>query len=198
MLPKNTLYQGNRESAPGRRFRTNIQPSQGGNFTAGQTITINIPTRANTLLIPSESTLNFGVTFTAGADAVANARWDSAGSHHIIQRIRTYHGSNLLEDIDAYGVLAKVLMDYSAPEDFIKGKGSMMIGTRQDYAVTDLSLCQSVNTGAFVVPTATGLGSGAINANATSAVGYYNLNLISILGSLSAQKYLPLFAMTSA
>ena len=192
MLPKNTLYQGKKESAPGRRYRTNIQPQSGSSFTPGQTVTINIPTRANTLLIPSESTLNFGVAFTAGATAVANGRWDSCGAHGIIQRVRVYHGSNLLEDIDAYGVLAKVLMDYSAPEDFIKGKGSMMLGTRQDYAVTGTTVVQSVNTGAFIDA------DGAINANATGDLVYYNLNLISILGSLSAQKYLPLFAMTSA
>lgn len=194
MLPVNCSYQGKKESAAGRRYRTNIQPQSGSSFTAGQTITINIPTRANTLLIPSESTLNVGIQFTnsSAGTAVANARWESCGAHSIVSRIRTYHGSNLLEDIDAYGVLAKVLMDYVAPEDFIKGKGSMMIGTRQDYAVTAGTTVQSVNTGAFIDE------DGAIAASSSSTLTYYNLNLISILGSLSATKYLPLFAMTAA
>lgn len=197
MIPKNALYTGKKESAAGRRYRTNIQPQSGSTFTAGQTITINIPTRANTLLIPSESTLNFGLQLmNTGATAVANCRWESCGAHAIIQRIRVYHGSNLLEDIDAYNVLAKVLMDYTAPEDFVKGKGSMMIGTRQDYAVTSGTVVQSVNTGALIGDGAVANGTGTPGVPATPL--YYNLNLISILGSLSASKYLPLFAATAA
>lgn len=185
MIPKNALYQGKKESAPGRRYRTNIQPQSGSSFTAGQTITINIPTRANTLLIPSESTLNFNTTVTSTANQL---RLESCGAHAFIQRIRVYHGSNLLEDIDAYGVLSKVLMDYVAPEDMIHGKGNILMGTRAGYWVTGATVgtdCEAlpVNSGAIIT---------------TAQVQTYNLNLISILGSLSAAKYLPLFAMTSA
>ena len=62
MIPSNLKYQSKVESASARRYRTNIQP-QGGSGSAtsgyggGTTITINIPTRNNTALIPSESTL---------------------------------------------------------------------------------------------------------------------------------------------
>jgi len=185
MLPVNCSYQGKKESAAGRRYRTNIQPQSGSSFTAGQTITINIPTRANTLLIPSESTLNFNTTVTSTANQL---RMESCGAHAFIQRIRVYHGSNLLEDIDAYGVLAKVLMDYVAPEDMIHGKGTILMGTRAGYWITGAT----VGTDTEALP----VNSGAILTTAQTAT--FNLNLISILGSLSATKYLPLFAMTAA
>ena len=188
MIPTNALYQGKKESAAGRRYRTNIQPQSGSTFTEGQTITINIPTRANTLLIPSESTLNFNIAVTSAATAI---RLESCGAHAFIQRLRVYHGSNLLEDIDNYGVLAKVLMDYTAPEDMIHGKGSMLIGTRSEYYVAD-------GTGATpaIAGNAYPVNSGALMTSTT--VTPFNLNLISVLGSLSASKYLPLFAMTAA
>lgn len=197
MIPTNALYQGKKESAAGRRYRTNIQPQSGSSFSGGQTITINIPTRANTLLIPSESTLNFSVALTTGA-AVTGIRWESCGAHGMIQRIRVYHGSNLLEDIDNYNMLAKVLYDYTAPEDMIRGKGSMLQGTRNDYiaaatgaiaAATTMAVTP-VNSGALVVPT------GAIN-NTTGPISFYSLNLVSLLGTLSATKYLPLFSATA-
>lgn len=194
MLPKQTLYTGKKESSPARRYRSNIQPSQGGNFGPGQTITINIPTSPNVALIASESTLNFGVTFTNSSTgtAVANARWESCGAHALISRIRLFSGSNLLEDCDSYNVLAKVLMDHQVSEDWVKGKGSMMIGTRQDSAVTVDAVVQSVNTGALINTT------GAIGLSSTSTIQYYNLNLISLIGSLSAQKYFPLWACTGS
>lgn len=188
MIPTNALYQGKKESAAGRRYRTNIQPQSGSEFTAGQTITINIPTRANTLLIPSESTLNFNTTVTSTSAAL---RLESCGAHAFIQRIRVYHGSNLLEDIDAYGVLAKVLMDYTAPEDMIHGKGTMLMGTRSDYYLND-----GTGTTPNIAGTVFPVNSGSLITTATAAT--FNLNLISILGSLSATKYLPLFAMTAA
>lgn len=188
MIPKNALYTGKKESAPGRRYRTNIQPQSGSSFTAGQTITVNIPTRANTLLIPSESTLNFALSLTSAATQI---RLESCGAHAIIQRIRVYHGSNLLEDIDNYNVLAKVLMDYTAPEDMIHGKGTMIMGTRSEYWVAD-----GTGTTPAITGSAYPVNSGATMATATAT--NFNLNLISLLGSLSASKYLPLFAATAA
>ena len=100
MLPNNLKYGSKIESAYARSLRSNIQP-QGttGPYNLGETITINIPTRAGLCLVPSESYLKFNVNITSGT--ANNAfRWDSCGAHGLIQRIRVYHGSNLLQDID--------------------------------------------------------------------------------------------------
>ena len=57
MLPKNKLvYDSKVESSAARSYRANIQPQNvTGTYNANDTITINIPTRANLLLIPEES-----------------------------------------------------------------------------------------------------------------------------------------------
>jgi hypothetical protein len=70
MIPANLVYNGKVESSPARRFRTNIQPQNGtGPYLGGNTVIINIPTQANTFLIPSESYLKFTLSAVLGAAA---------------------------------------------------------------------------------------------------------------------------------
>ena len=131
MLPKNLKYGNKIESAPAKSYRTNIQPQNGtGPYSLGDTITINIPTRANLVLATTESVLKFNLTLKAGAASAF--RWDSCGAHGNIQRIRFWHGSNLLEDIDNYGLLAKMLFDLQVPSDASYGKFNITSGTRND------------------------------------------------------------------
>ena len=60
MLPKNLKYGSKIESAYARSMRSNIQPQNGtGNYNPGDTIIINIPTRAGLCLVPPESYLKF-------------------------------------------------------------------------------------------------------------------------------------------
>lgn len=215
MLPQNALYSRKKESAAGRRYRTSIQPQQGsGIYYGGNTITINIPTAPNVLMIPSESVFNFTINGTnSTGNSLAYIRWDSCGSQGIIQRIRVYHGSSLLEDIDNYGQLAKILYDYQVPTDAAFGRHSITGGTRSDalvlpayatgdfpstYAAADMPAAvnrlQSVkyqNSGASLIPSSSLANNGTFTKN-------YSLNLISLVGSLNSNKYLPLFAMSSA
>ena len=133
MLPKNLAYGSKVESASARSYRTNIQPQNGtGNYNAGDTIIINIPTRNNLVYVPCESYLKFTHTVTAGGADVNYARFDSCGAHGLIQRIRVFHGSNLLSDIDNYGLLSKVLFDLQVPTDSAHGKFNILAGTRSD------------------------------------------------------------------
>jgi hypothetical protein len=216
MLPTNALFTRKKESASGRRFRTSIQPQQGsGNYVGSNTITINIPTQANQLLIPSESTFNFSLSGTNSSGNTMNyLRWDSCGAHGIIQRCRVYHGSSLLEDIDNYGQLAKMLFDYQVPQDAASGRHSVAGGTRSDYyalpqtiaadfgaddTLTRAEIVAGVNRLAPVRPSNSGalIASSVATAGAISAKNY-SINLISLVGSLAGGKYLPLFAMTAA
>jgi hypothetical protein len=137
MLPKNKLVYGlNVESSAARSYRSNIQPMNGtGTYKEGDTITLNIPTRNNLVLVPEESVLKFTLTYTAGA-ASDIIRLDSCGAHGVIDRIRVWHGSNLLEDITAYGVLAKMMLDLQVSSDATYGKHSILSGTRNDLVVT--------------------------------------------------------------
>ena len=117
MLPKTLKYGSKIESAYARSMRSNIQPQNGtSGYNLGDTIIVNIPTRNNLVLVPSESYLKFNVAITNGT--ASNAfRWDSCGAHGLIQRVRVFHGSNLIQDIDNYGMLAKMLFDLQMPTD---------------------------------------------------------------------------------
>jgi hypothetical protein len=95
MIPSNLRYASKTESAPGRRFLTQIQPQGSTTFGQGETITINLPTRANTCLIPSESYLKGTLNLVVGTATTATTL-ESCGFHGLIQRVRVFHGSNLL------------------------------------------------------------------------------------------------------
>lgn len=198
MIPANLVYNGKIESSPARRYKTNIQPQQGtGTYTGGNTITINIPCNANTFLIPSESYLKFTLAATIGASDASFNVLDSHGAQAVIQRLRVYHGSSLLQDIDNYSDLAKILFDYQAALDTTQGRLSITSGTSADYVGTlngaagtaTISNVKAVNKGATI---------GTLTASGTRTIGTYCINLLSVVGALAGNKYLPLhFAQAS-
>lgn len=209
MLPKTLKYGTKIESAVARSSRVNIQPQSGSTYAGNDVITINIPTRNNLVLVPTESYLKFDITMTSGA--ADNAfRWDSCGAHGILQRVRVFHGSNLLEDIDNYGMLAKMLFDLQQSTDGCYGKQNILAGTRNDVvaqmpttAYADFAALASksisvfnANSGDRLLPAA---GTNALIAAAgLTQKNTYCLNLISLVGSLCSNSYIPLFALSSA
>jgi hypothetical protein len=105
-----------------------------------------------------------------------------------------FHGSNLLEDIDNYGQMAKIMYDYQAPEDAVKGRFAITSGTNEDYsgvgvAAAALANVRSVNRGRAT---------GALATTAGGTVFPFSINLISMVGALAGEKYLPLWEMTAA
>lgn len=202
MLPQNLKYQPKVESASARRYRTNIQPQTGTTFNGGETIIINIPTRNNTALIASESVLKFTLNVTLAASTVV-AALDSCGLHGLFNRIRVFHGSNLLSDIQNYGDLAKILYDFQMPLDAVQGRYSATSGTTSDYAgglLTAVSGTVANGDALVVKPVNRGrnLASGTVAgvSGANTIVG--SINLISLVGALAGGKYLPLWEMTAA
>lgn len=205
MLPKNLKYGSKVESAMARSYRSNVQPQNGtGAYNLGDTVIFNIPTRANLVMVPTESYLKFNLmALTATADTAI--RFDSCGAHGLIQRIRIFHGSNLLEDIDNYGLLAKMLFDIQVSTDATYGKFNVLAGTRNDLSVKLAGAIGDVILAPWAV---TQTNSGELirrdNLNPLLAdtnvtgVNTYCLNLVSLIGSLCSNNYLPLFGMTSA
>jgi hypothetical protein len=86
MIPKNLKYGSKVESAPARSIRSNIQPQVGTQFGLNEVIQINIPTRQNLVMVPTESYLKFRFRATSGANNNV-FRWDSGGAHGLIQRV---------------------------------------------------------------------------------------------------------------
>lgn len=195
MLPQNLKYQPKVESAPARRYRTNIQPQTGSSFSSNQTIIINIPTRNNTALIASESVLKGTISFTPSA-AAPIAALESCGHHGWINRLRVFHGSNLLQDIQEYHQLAKILYDFQMPLDSAQGRYSITSGTTNEYtaAAADASGCIAVKP----VNRGRNYSSGTPAGVSTLQTDVFSINLISLVGALAGGKYLPLWEMTAA
>ena len=199
MIPKNLRYQNKKPSAYARNYTTHIQPQNGtGDYGGGETIIINIPTNQNIVMSGSESVLKFDLTVTNGAAANAYVRLDRAGAHGCIQRLRLYHGSQLIEDIDNYGELVADMMSLQQSGDAAKGKMNVMAGLSSEY-ITDSTTKQTfpVFSGERLMDSAQSTPFADIQANLGTKVRTYTINLMSIVGSLS-DKYIPLFAMTSA
>jgi hypothetical protein len=186
MIPANLKFQSKVESAPARRYLTSIQPQGGSTFSPNDTITINIPTRNNTALIPSESYLRGTLSLSCSTANATAATFESAGVHGFIQRIRVFHGSNLLEDIDNYAQLAKILYDFQASDDTVKGRLAVTSATNPQYNVTSGTIVRGVNRGA----------TSGVTTTATTVP--FAINLVSMVGALAGEKYLPLWEMTAA
>lgn len=207
MIPTKLRYGSKVDSAPARSYKTNVQPQNGiGPYGAGSVIYLNIPTRSNLFMASTENYFRFDFTCKNTSGAAATARWDSCGAHGLIQRIRVFHGSNLLEDIDNYGLLAKMLFDTQVHTDSTYGKMNILAGTRNDLNVSIPALAIAVpgtsnaTTANYASATQANSGEliGSLANNASSTKRTYCLNLISIIGSLCSDKYFPLFACTSA
>ncbi len=199
MLPKNLHYQNKVESASARAYTSAIPPQNGtGKYTANNTITINIPTSPNTVLVPSECFLKFSLDdITAGVAASSYVRLDKAGAHGVIQRLRVTHGSQELENLDNYGPWVGELMALQHSTDTITGKLNILAGLNASY----LHNATTKETfPALVGDRLVGYGADAAAAFPIAAVApskTYCINLMSLVGSLSPQ-YIPLFEMTSA
>ena len=227
MLPKTLKYGSKVESAPARSYRSNIAPQNGsGPYNLGDTVIINIPTRQNLVMSSADSYLKFQIQQITCSANGSGFRWDSCGAHGLIQRIRIFHGSNLLEDIDNYGLLTKMLFDIQQPTDSAYGKLNLLAGTRSDLVVSlpTHTACNSVDNVAANINTAvngcfstldsakcsasqvnsgdalrvSGGNASVIANNGVTGVQTYCLNLTSLVGSLCSQNYIPLFAMTSS
>eukprot|EP01038_Epipyxis_sp_PR26KG_P017941 gene17941-25105_t len=199
MLPKNLKYGSKIESSISQNIRTNIAPQNNGTgpYGLGQTIIINIPTQNNLVLATTESYLKFDLTIENDA-ADNKILWDSS-AHGIIQRIRVFHASNLIQDIDNYSLLAKMLFDLQVSTDACYGRFNELVGTRNDLNVTTIAAaagaanpaanlsCKQINSGEYY----------EIAANA-SQTRTFCLNLISVLGTLCPNQYFPLFSCTAA
>ena len=125
MLPSKLLYQKKIESSYARNFISKIQPQNTSNFGLGQTTIINSPCMANQVLSGVDSVLNVrlclkngeaaGTTFAQNTTSL-----DSAGIISAIQRVRIFHDSQLLADIDGYENLMNLLFSAQCSSDLMK------------------------------------------------------------------------------
>lgn len=222
MIPSNLKYSNKIESSASRSYRSNLAPQNGtGPYYNNQTIIFNLPCIGNTVTPMSENYLKFNLNVKNGTTANNYVRFDSQGSHSIIQSIRVTSGSNQLEYINNYNMLAKEIFDLYVSSDSSYNKYNILAACRNDTITTNQTWLAAdfqdasgnlVSTGAAL---ATALNTRKINQNkqintgikinptAQLAIGDTSstisccLNLISLIGTLGGNQYFPLFACGS-
>ena len=183
-LPKQCLYTNKINSSYARNYNAAIAPVNGTSYNLGETIIINIPTGYNTVMSAKDSVLKFNLNLrTLAALPSANANFNRCGAFGAIQRLRIFHGSVLLSDIDNYSCLMEMLLNAQLSTDIMQGKMEIMAGTG---VIIGANLLNDAN-----------LPNRPILAAVTTDYSFpFAISLMSIL-TLS-NNYVPLFALTGA
>ena len=207
-IPVNTaltsdLLYGLKPAAPkSRSYRLNIAPLNKSVFQPLDSIVWEIPTgRAGTYLDNSQTFLKFSVQCSS-TSAVAQGNtgiYVDNSAYSFIQRVDTYHSSNLLESINEYGQLANFIIDTSLTKSDKEGLSSM-IGTNPFNNFT-LGAAAYTQYGSSTVSQSAGDRSGlslASNTAINSAVPYcFTLPFFNGVIGVNASKCLPVGLLNS-
>jgi len=201
-LPSNLNYGNKPETASARSYTSIIQPEGSMNgYAPNSTVKFNIPCQANTVLVPSETYLKLTLAgIVNGAATTDYIRLDGAGIQGAIQRIRVYHGSTEINDIDNYNMFAKLMMSLQQPSDAFSSKQNVMSGTFGGYnsSANGLAFCPLVGEKLSATAGAVEQYAGVIGIGANIAARNYATSLICYVGTLGGDKYIPCYEMTSS
>ncbi len=143
-LPQDLNFSLRPVSASARQYLQNLPPTNGSSFQPSNVIRLSIPCgRPNTFYQPHQSYLKFKVTNNHADDMTVDNNVNS-----LIQRITIYHGSNLLEDINDYGVIASMLFDLQVNGAELGKTGSITSGGEDGQtfnATNDIGSSRNVN-----------------------------------------------------
>ena len=129
-LPKQCLYKNKIESSYAKNYMSSIAPSNGTEYNLGETIIINIPTGYNTVMSGKDSVLKFTLNAKNNAGAISTVAYlNKCGAYGVIARMRIFHGSVLLSDIDNYACMMEMLVSSQLSTDIVGGKMQILAGT---------------------------------------------------------------------
>ena len=132
MLPSKLMYNNKIASAYARNFTSVIDAQNTSEYSVGQTAIINIPTMNNQFLSGADSVLSLKLKIRAAVQTTY-CNLNRSGISSAIQRLRIFHGSNLLMDLDNYGTLASLLTSYQLAKEDVEGKHQVLAGTDQSH-----------------------------------------------------------------
>jgi hypothetical protein len=180
MLPSSLKYDTKTESMRSRTYKSNISPQNGqGPYSCDhmETIIVNIPTGGPNALVANQSGLKLTLQVANGQAADNVVYLGRVGGQGIIKAIAVYSGSNLIENINQYGALARIMSDLHFSPGALAGKNGSLYG------------CSTTREGERTVD-----GNGATLRATFSAERDMFIPLWSIMGVLGGEKYFPLYA----
>ena len=202
-LPSNLRYGNKPETASARSYTSIIQPEGSMNgYGPNSTVKFNIPCQSNTVLVPSETYLKLTLSGIVNGAAVNRyIRLDSS-IHSCIQRIRVYHASSEINDIDNYNMFSKLMMSLQQSSDSFCSKQNVMAGTFSGYNTSGTAGVGFLPlVGERLTHAVNGVGVEnyvEVPINGVIAPRDYAISLLSYIGTLGGDKYIPCYEMTSS
>lgn len=113
-----------RRAVASRSYRVKISPSNGQNFTAGQTVNIDMPSNLQAYCNWNQCYLKFKTT------AVTNpGTLDRCGAAGFINRVQCMTAGAQIFDLPNWNVLMTILMDGDSSPAYKGGVGNVLLGT---------------------------------------------------------------------
>jgi hypothetical protein len=114
-----------RRAVASRSYRVKISPSNGQNFTAGQTVNIDLPSNlAGTYINWNQCYLKMKVQSTTNGYTL-----DRCGAAGFIQRVQCMTAGAQIFDLPNWNVLMTILMDGDSSPAYKAGVGNVLMGT---------------------------------------------------------------------
>lgn len=136
-----------RRAVSSRSYRVKISPVNGQNFTAGQTVNIDLPSNlAATYVNWNQCYLKFKVTSTTNPLTV-----DKSASC-FISRVQCQTAGAQVYDCPSWNVLMNVLLDSDSGPGYKAGYGNILMGTRGSDPAGEVIAAGTANARVFCVP----------------------------------------------
>lgn len=117
-----------RRAMASRSYRVRIAPSNKVNFSAGETIYMDLPSNlSGTFMDMTQTYIRLKVKYTLGTNAIAYL--DKAGAYSLINRVQCITSGQQVFDLANYNVLVSALMDTDASPDWKANQGRVLCGT---------------------------------------------------------------------
>ena len=114
-----------RRAVASRSYRVKISPNNGQNFTAGQTVNIDMPSNlAGTYVNWNQCYLKFKATSTGAG------KLDRCGAAGFISRVQCQTAGAQIFDLPNWNVLMTILMDGDSSPAYKAGVGNILLGTK--------------------------------------------------------------------
>ena len=137
-----------RRAVASRSYRVKVSPSNGQNFSAGQTVNIDLPSNlAGTYVNWNQCYLKMKVEATGHPYTL-----DRCGAAGFIQRVQCMTAGAQIFDLPNWNVLMTILMDGDSSPAYKAGVGNVLLGTNGGFQAGETSVAGSAGERTYCVP----------------------------------------------
>ena len=137
-----------RRAVASRSYRVKVSPSNGQNFTAGQTVNIDLPSNlAGTYVNWNQCYLKMKVEATGHPYTL-----DRCGAAGFIQRVQCMTAGAQIFDLPNWNVLMTILMDGDSSPAYKAGVGNVLLGTNGGFQAGETNVAGSDGVRTYCVP----------------------------------------------